>query len=90
MVIPSKMTQTSSNGGICKEIKSFVFLDFEGTGLGSGKPRITELALVAIHRDSLQNKADKELQRVLDEMVLCVNPRKSIPHEVFRMTGNPS
>lgn len=77
-----------------KEIKTFVFLDLEGTGLSETNPQITEMALVAIHRDSLQSSSTmlsvvpmRGLPRIMDELVICFKPQKDLTREAARLTG---
>ena len=75
--------QVSSNG----QIQSFVFLDVETTGLYQTKPRVTELSLVARHRNALLEQSRGHMQRVIDKLTLCVYPMKHIPPQVTDVTG---
>ncbi|XP_024871036.1 uncharacterized protein LOC112454073 [Temnothorax curvispinosus] len=70
------------------EIQTFVFFDLETTGLIQGKvmPKITEIALVAVSRESICNGNKNFMPRVLHKMVLPVNPRKVIPPNVEHLT----
>ncbi|XP_011878532.1 PREDICTED: uncharacterized protein LOC105567893 [Vollenhovia emeryi] len=69
-------------------IQTFVFLDLETTGLiqGTVLPRVTEIALIAISRESICNGDKHSLPRVLHKLVLPVNPRKVIPPNVEDLT----
>jgi len=71
------------------KIQTFVFFDIETTGLIQGKvmPRITEIALIAVSRESICNGNKNALPRVLHKLVLPVNPRKIIPPNVEHMTS---
>lgn len=79
----SRKTRTAHDG---KEIKTFVFMDLEGTGVPAFNPRITEFAFIAVHRDALEAKTS-ELPRVLDELVMCVNPKKMPTRIAAHLTG---
>ena len=50
-------------------IKCWVYMDLETTGLESDRPRITELALVAVEPRHISDNP-----RVLNKLVLCFNP----------------
>ena len=70
-------------------ISTFVFLDLESTGLGgNGKqPRITELSLIAVHRDNLQDPCKDDTPRVLNKLTLCTYPMKVVEHAAGQITG---
>ncbi|KMQ90054.1 three prime repair exonuclease 2 [Lasius niger] len=71
------------------EIQTFVFFDLETTGLIHGKmmPRITEIALVAVARESMICNSNKvPAPRVLHKLILPINPQKVIPPNVEYMT----
>ncbi|XP_018311013.1 uncharacterized protein [Mycetomoellerius zeteki] len=70
------------------DIQTFVFFDLETTGLIQGNivPRITEIALVAVSKESLRNGNKNCLPRILHKLVLPVNPQKVIPVKVQNMT----
>ncbi|XP_029662012.1 uncharacterized protein LOC115234807 isoform X2 [Formica exsecta] len=70
------------------EIQTFIFFDLETTGLIQGKimPRITEIALVAVTRESICNCNKASLPRVLHKLILPINPQKIIPPTVAYMT----
>jgi hypothetical protein len=81
------MISPSSDSDQILPIQTFVFLDFEGSGLKGAKPRITELSMVALHRSALMEKGQVSLGRVMDELTLCINPMKHIPSPVTEITG---
>ncbi|XP_012222385.2 uncharacterized protein [Linepithema humile] len=70
------------------EIQTFTFFDLETTGLIQGKvmPKITEIALVAVKRESIYNCSKNSLPRILHKLVLPINPQKIIPPRVEDMT----
>ncbi|XP_011637538.1 three-prime repair exonuclease 1 isoform X1 [Pogonomyrmex barbatus] len=70
------------------EIKTFIFFDLETTGLIKEKimPRITEIALVAVSRESIFNCNKNSIPRLLSKLVLPVNPQTMIPPIVEDMT----
>ena len=89
-----------SNGAI----QTLVFFDLEATGLKSTvlKPKITELAMVAVSADDFlryrsqlgkkiceggRSEVDGCRPRVLNKMTLCFNPQSMVPPEVSDMTG---
>lgn len=71
------------------EIRTFIFFDLETTGLISGNkiPKITEIALVAVTRESIYKSSKTSLPRVLHKLVLPINPQKVIPVNVQHMTS---
>lgn len=71
------------------KIQTFVFFDLETTGLIQGKvmPRVTEIALVAVSKESICNSNKNSLPRILHKLVLPVNPQKIIPPKVQHMTS---
>ena len=71
-----------------QQIHTFVFLDLESSGLQGTRPRITELSLVAVHRDALMEEDQGHLRRVVDKLTLCVFPMKPIPPRVTEISGN--
>ena len=90
----TRMAQPSTNNKSSQEedkpaIATFVFLDLESTGLGGdGKqPRITELCLVAVHRDNLQDPCKDDTPRVLNKLTLCTYPMKVVEHGAAQITG---
>ena len=69
------------------EIKTLVYCDLEATGLkNSGRPRITELSLVAVNTESILDlnamllshlqksniKVESMLPRVMNKLTVCV------------------
>ena len=66
---------------------TLVFLDFEATGLlgPAQHPRITELCLLAVHRDDLS--VDTGFPRVLNKLTLCLNPKEQISINTSQITG---
>ncbi|XP_075042172.1 three prime repair exonuclease 2-like [Mixophyes fleayi] len=73
-------------------VKTFIFLDLEGTGLTEYNPKITELALVAVHESSLKNpdrdaSGQLQLPRVQDKICLCVNPDKALTESALKLTN---
>jgi len=84
------------------EIKTLVYCDLEATGLkNSGRPRITELSLVAVNTESILDinamllshlqksnlKIDRMLPRVMNKLTICVYPMATIRPEVSGITG---
>jgi len=64
---------------------SLVYMDLEATGLrSSGRPRITELCLVAVRAEDLLSPAQA---RVVGKLCLPVYPMAIIPPHVTDMTG---
>jgi DNA polymerase III epsilon subunit-like protein len=85
-----------------REIKTLVYFDLEATGLkNSGKPRITELSLVAVNRQDVldlhgrirdhlsncNNEVETLVPRVLNKITLCVYPMAVIMPHVSIITG---
>ena len=84
------------------EIKTLVYCDLEATGLkNSGRPRITELSLVAVNTESILDlnamllshlqksniKVESILPRVMNKLTVCVYPLATILPEVSVITG---
>ena len=84
------------------DIKTLVYCDLEATGLkNSGRPRITELSLVAVNTESILDlnaillshlqksklKVDRMLPRVMNKITICVYPMATIRPEVSGITG---
>lgn len=68
-------------------IKTFVFLDSETTGLPAqehNKTKLTELSLVAVEADHIRLGV---FPRVQNKLTLCFNPRKMVSFEAERITG---
>jgi len=86
-----------------KEVKTLVYFDLEATGLkSSGKPRITEISLVAVNFEDvlelqgtlvnhLKNKTNRHVDslvpRVINKLTLCVYPMAPILPVVTNITG---
>ena len=72
-------------------INTFVFFDLEATGLaGIGdKPRITELAMVAVHRLMMVDTqcSPSKTTRITDKLTICVYPMKPISAGAAAITG---
>lgn len=83
-------------------IKTLVYFDLEATGLrSSGRPRISELSLVAVniedilelpsqmktHFPECSNRIESLLPRVMNKVTLCVYPMATIRPEVSEITG---
>lgn len=70
-------------------IQTFVFLDLETTGLIQETiiPKITEIALIAVTKESICNSNKNSLPRILHKLVLPVNPQRVIPAEVEYLTS---
>ena len=82
------------------EINTLVYFDIEATGLkSSGRPRITEVSLVAVktkdvsemHSSLLSHLSNLEdkilLPRIINKLTICVYPMAIIRPEVSDMTG---
>lgn len=71
------------------EIQTFIFFDLKTTGLIQEKlmPRITEIALIAVGRESICNSNKASLPRVLQKLILPINPQKIIPPNVEYITS---
>jgi three prime repair exonuclease-1 len=84
------------------EIKTLVYCDLEATGLkNSGRPRITELSLVAVNTESILDlnvvllshlqknniNVERIFPRVLNKLTICVYPMATIRTEVSEITG---
>ena len=84
------------------EVKTLVYCDLEATGLkSSGRPRITELSLVAVNTENIlelsqklrtrhpKNNIEVEslLPRVMNKLTVCLYPMATIRPEVSDITG---
>lgn len=69
------------------KITTLAFLDLEATGLlgPSQRPRITELCLLAVHREDIL--AGTSFPRVLNKLTLCFNPKKPVQMMSSQLTG---
>ena len=83
------------------EVKTLVYCDLEATGLkSSGRPRITELSLVAVNTENIlelsqklrthhpKNNIEVEslLPRVMNKLTVCLYPMATIRPEVSDIT----
>ena len=84
------------------EIKTLVYFDLEATGLkSSGRPRISELSLVAVNIEDIlelhsqikrqfpecSNQIESLLPRVMNKLTICLYPMATIRPEVSEITG---
>ena len=77
--------------------QTYVVVDVETTGLPASRPRMTEIALVAAHRDAILECAREApdantgcvplLPRVVNKLTLCFNPQKAIHPDAARISG---
>jgi len=89
-------------GGLGCHVGTFAFFDLEATGLPGASTRITELSVVAVTRDDLEQlhrdvvrfnanrMGDLEsmlLPRVVNKLTFCVYPWTTIPLHVEHITG---
>ncbi|KAK3088811.1 hypothetical protein FSP39_024019 [Pinctada imbricata] len=73
-----------------EKVASFVFLDFEATGLlGPGeRPKITEMSMVACQREEMLDINRRACPpRVQNKLTLCFNPNKMIHPHASHVTG---
>lgn len=73
------------------KINTFVFFDIETTGIPryeSPPTKITELAFVACSRKHLLATVKNKLPRVLQKILLPIQPLKCILPETTKITGN--
>ena len=69
------------------EIQTFVFLDFETTGLLRERAKITEMCLLAVSRRHMR-ELDTDVPRIQNKLVLCLNPEKELTDVASELTGN--
>lgn len=69
-----------------RPISTFVFLDFESTHLLDRKCRITEMCLLAVNREDM--KGAESFPRVINKLVLCLDPQQPISITSSTITGN--
>lgn len=85
----STLSMPSDNSS--KEIKTFLFFDIETTGLPeyeNNKTKITEISLMAITRDQLQQYSNYNIfPRVVNKLNLCFNPGRLIHFDSTRLSG---
>lgn len=78
---------SSKDRGKLLNIKTFVFLDIETTGLPSqehNKTKMTELSMIAVQENHIRLGV---FPRVQNKLNLCFNPRKLISFEAEELTG---
>ncbi|XP_044733344.1 uncharacterized protein LOC123295947 [Chrysoperla carnea] len=70
-------------------IKTFVFIDLETTGLRNYKheAKITEMCLVAVNRCHLMSNFPQQIPRILNKLNLCFYPQKQISPYASKLTG---
>lgn len=70
-------------------VETFVFLDLETISLieGSKFPEITELSLICVHRDNLLSPGKNNLPRVMNKMILALQPDGVIKDSARFITG---
>ena len=64
------------------KIESFIFIDLETSGFKANN-QLAELALISVHRNAMQEAEDsigETLPRVLDKLVLCVDPGEEVSY----------
>ncbi|XP_072051607.1 three prime repair exonuclease 2-like [Amphiura filiformis] len=66
-----------------EQIKAFIFLDIEGTGIDGGN-EIIEIALVSIHRSAIRDGNTDP--RVVDKLVICVDPGREVEYKESGLT----
>ncbi|XP_072050103.1 three prime repair exonuclease 2-like [Amphiura filiformis] len=84
----SSSVSTSTSRDQRDKIQSFVFLDLETTGLIS-PIQITELALISVHRKSMDDARArwKLTPRIVDKLVLCIDPEIEVEPDAEKITG---
>lgn len=78
---------TSNSQNMNRQIKSFVFLDSETTGLPlweKNRTKITELCFTVVSSDHLKLGV---FPRVQNKLTFCFNPRKYIDSGASKITG---
>ncbi|XP_041369436.1 three-prime repair exonuclease 1-like [Gigantopelta aegis] len=72
---------------VSTRFNSFVFFDTETTGLHKDehRPSITELCLLAVHREDMQTR-DTEA-RVVNKLLVCLNPGQPVQPRAEEMSG---
>ncbi|XP_072050163.1 three-prime repair exonuclease 1-like [Amphiura filiformis] len=65
------------------KIETFIFLDIEASGFAANN-EIAEMAFLAVHREAMDQAAgsiNHQLPRVVDKLVLCVDPGEEIAYK---------
>ena len=65
-----------------KHFASLVIFDTETTDLE--RPKITELCMLSVQTDELKSGSSP---RMINKLLLCFNPQRSIKPEASRLTG---
>ncbi|XP_071096011.1 three prime repair exonuclease 2-like [Haliotis cracherodii] len=81
---PSAMSKRKSKTTIAPVIKSFIIMDLETTGLVDVK--ISELCFLAVSRDDILAGGPR-LPRVIDKLLICLNPQKGIEAKAQELSG---
>ena len=84
----SSERMTENGNSDKRQISTFVFMDFESTGLldSKNRTRITEMCFLAVNRvDMLENS---KFPRVTNKLTLFLDPQKPISPIASQMTGN--
>ncbi|XP_045191974.2 three-prime repair exonuclease 1-like [Mercenaria mercenaria] len=66
------------------DIQTFVFLDFETTGLLHEGAKVTEMCLLAVTESDL---IETRFPRVTNKLTLCFNPGKSLTPKAMELSG---
>ncbi|CAH1785765.1 unnamed protein product [Owenia fusiformis] len=69
-----------------KQITTFVVYDLETTGF-QDRPKITEMSMIAVHRNDLLSDTRIGLPRVLNKLTICVYPMKEVCPGAADVTG---
>ncbi|XP_046362192.2 three-prime repair exonuclease 1-like isoform X2 [Haliotis rufescens] len=78
------MSKRKSKSTIAPVIKSFIIMDLETTGLEDAK--ISELCFLAVSRDDILAGGPR-LPRVIDKLLICLNPQKDIDDKAQELSG---
>jgi len=78
------MAGTSHTG-----ISTFVFVDTESTGLPAtvDRPRVVEIAFIAVKRKHFLLSSTEQPARVLNKLLLAINPGEPMPSRASRING---
>lgn len=72
------------------EIKSFVFMDIETSGLPDeefNRTKITEISFIACSKEHINDTDAEDVPRVKHKLTLCFDPRKMIQCGASAVTG---
>ncbi|BET00477.1 three prime repair exonuclease [Nesidiocoris tenuis] len=95
---PAKATPSTGSSKISSknetsppiEIRSYIILDLETTGLPSthyGETKITELSLLAVMKSHFSDTDPFKIPRVQNKLTVCFHPRRHIDTGAERVTG---